>query len=251
LNLVILTVFKWDKFLNSLDDWFIKSHTLPDILVGLLRIRQWHSGLACAPYQCRSITAQDVFDAQNRIGWTPFFLGLIHPSWAVLQQSYYVELGKRNTGSRWVTQLLRKFWKVSWDLWTHRCSVLLSADSCATYQEHLSADSAVATAWEAYTANPLRLYTVGSLDLLQPSKMNRSISRNRGWTLCILLLNVIGRLNSHSPSKSCSEIPMTPPWLVDHLSLSIFCFMLYMSGSENYRPASVLSWCYPGVPSAI
>jgi hypothetical protein len=149
-------VLKWEKFLTSLEAWFIKSHTLPDIRVGLLHhLRQWYTGTVCAPYHCRYVTAQERFDAQNGIGWTPFFLGLMHPSWAIIQQDYYAELGKRNTGKRWLTQLLRKFWRVSWDLWTHRRSVLLSADSCVTYQEHLSADSAVTTAWEACTANPL------------------------------------------------------------------------------------------------
>jgi hypothetical protein len=121
---------------------------MDDIKEGLLfHLRQWHDGSASEVFQCRSTTAQDVFDTQQQIGWTAFFVGLIHPSWVKLQQAHYNDLGKRNTGKRWVTQLLRKFWRVSWDLWTHRRSVLLSEDSYVLYQENLSADTAVATAW--------------------------------------------------------------------------------------------------------
>jgi hypothetical protein len=146
---------KWDAFLSTLEDWFTQSHTLRDIKEGLLsHLRNWHAGLSGDPFECRTISAQEVFDTQNRIGWTPFFLGLLHPSWALLQQAHYAELGKRNTGKRWVTQLLQKVWKVSWDLWTHRRSILLSPDSYVFYQENLSADSAVTAAWASYLHDP-------------------------------------------------------------------------------------------------
>jgi hypothetical protein len=125
-----LAVRKWDSFLSSLDDWFVTSHTQPDICKGLLNhLQQWHDGTPGVPYRCLSTRAQLSFGAQQAIGWTPFFLGLMHPSWAVLQQDYYSELGKRNTGKRWITQLLCKFWTVSWDLWTHRRSILQLEDS--------------------------------------------------------------------------------------------------------------------------
>ena len=40
--------------------------------------------------------------------------------WTDAQTAHYKSLGLRNTGLRWMTQLLIKFWGVCWDLWQIR-----------------------------------------------------------------------------------------------------------------------------------
>jgi len=49
--------------------------------------------------------------------------------WREIQHQYYVFLKSRHTRCRWVVELLKKLWDVSWDLWEHRNSVLHEAES--------------------------------------------------------------------------------------------------------------------------
>ena len=40
--------------------------------------------------------------------------------WARVQEDYYKWLNIRRTGERWATELIKKLWDISWDLWQDR-----------------------------------------------------------------------------------------------------------------------------------
>jgi hypothetical protein len=80
--------------------------------------------------------------------------GVIHSSWTETQQRYYEFLGRRRTGFRWHTQLIRRIWEISWDLWRHRLRILDSQDSLALARQH---DALNARIDLAFTSKPSRL----------------------------------------------------------------------------------------------
>jgi hypothetical protein len=57
----------------------------------------------------------DLERAQDTIGWDRLVFGHVSKGWKEVQQEYYAELGKRNTGERWVRLLIQKLWKTAWD----------------------------------------------------------------------------------------------------------------------------------------
>jgi hypothetical protein len=71
---------------------------------------------------------QEVLNAvniQHTSGWKNFFEGRPNILWSKLQSCYYtVALKSRQSGKRWMTELIKKLWGVAWDLWEHRNGIL-------------------------------------------------------------------------------------------------------------------------------
>jgi hypothetical protein len=72
---------------------------------------------------------QELVRSQEYIGWDRFFEGFVSIEWREIQHQYYVFLKSRRTRCRWVVELLKKLWDVSWELWEHRNSALHEAES--------------------------------------------------------------------------------------------------------------------------
>ena len=71
------------------------------------------------PFLALQIQTKALFDQQN-IGWYPFLLGHVSIHWRSVQQAYYTWIGHRNTGKKWVKQLILQLFNISWDMWEHR-----------------------------------------------------------------------------------------------------------------------------------
>jgi hypothetical protein len=63
-------------------------------------------------------------ELQDNIGWYPFVTGQLGYLWKGIQQEYLEFLGRRNTGRKWVRELIKKLWGVAWDMWEHRNGIL-------------------------------------------------------------------------------------------------------------------------------
>ena len=44
--------------------------------------------------------------------------------WSELQQQYYHTQSSRRSGKLWMSKIIRKLWKIAWQLWTHRNQAL-------------------------------------------------------------------------------------------------------------------------------
>ena len=44
--------------------------------------------------------------------------------WSELQQQYYYAQSSRRSGKLWMSKVIRKLWKIAWQLWTHRNQAL-------------------------------------------------------------------------------------------------------------------------------
>ena len=84
-------------------------------------INQWRSG-----QQVQNITdiefeaCEGIFRAQKAIGLRQLMGGCLSIEWARAQEDYYKWLNIRRTGERWATELIKKLWDISWDLWEDR-----------------------------------------------------------------------------------------------------------------------------------
>ena len=96
--------------------------------------------------------------------------------WAPAQHQIYLALGKKNTGLRWVSQLIRKLLDMAWDQWEHRCGIATGKETTA---RHLRINRAVE---EVLTAGPGNLVGRDRRLFLHPARI-RALppSKKEGW----------------------------------------------------------------------
>jgi hypothetical protein len=114
----------WQTALLKLDKWMLSQHTMPQLRTALLAcLSHWRDPvLPCPPSDIHDIRM--AVELQDRIGWYPFVNGHLCNLWKGIQHQYYVFLGRRNTGRKWVRELIKKLWGIAWDMWEHRNGIL-------------------------------------------------------------------------------------------------------------------------------
>jgi hypothetical protein len=80
----------------------------------------WRTDQPFPPCSSHFPGVQAALNSQAAVGWQVFLEGCRVADWAEIQQRYYSWLGRRRTGRRWISMLIRKLWDVAWDLWEHR-----------------------------------------------------------------------------------------------------------------------------------
>ena len=121
----------WHQQMKSLTQWLRSNQTDERITYTIItNLRRWgaedppeHSTAPRLHLLCHQ--------AQTSIGWDAFMQGKLSLEWADQQTLYFQSLGLRRTGKRWVIELIKKLWNVSWTMWDHRNNVLHSNDSHA------------------------------------------------------------------------------------------------------------------------
>jgi hypothetical protein len=61
--------------------------------------------------------------------------GQVSALWKEIEHQYFLFLGKRDSGERWVRLLIQKLWDVAWYQWEHRNEVVHKKDSVVTQEE--------------------------------------------------------------------------------------------------------------------
>ena len=69
--------------------------------------------------------------------------GCMSLEWSRAQEDYYKWLGIRRTGERWVAEIIKKLWNISWDLWQDRNDILHSTPREAILSGMASLDKAI------------------------------------------------------------------------------------------------------------
>jgi hypothetical protein len=67
--------------------------------------------------------------SQDDLGWDYFLEGFLSVEWAATQDQYYKQLGKKNNGQRWATEIVKKLWSVAWDIWVYRNGIAAEVNS--------------------------------------------------------------------------------------------------------------------------
>ena len=79
--------------------------------------------------------------------------GSLSTLWKEIQHSYYVSIGKRKTGARWVSELIKKLWLISWDQWADRNMSLHDTPLAEDLTGALSLNRSIRNEWEKGTTN--------------------------------------------------------------------------------------------------
>ena len=79
---------------------------------------------------------RNTVSVQDALGWDSLLMGLPATGWVECQQRYLDSIKSRRSGRRWLIELLRKLWAISWDLWRTRCRLKYAPDSSHTDAVH-------------------------------------------------------------------------------------------------------------------
>ena len=130
----------WSTALTNLERWMILTHTMPQLRIAILAgLSHWRNPLL--ERRTSSVNAiQQAVELQDKIGWYQFVMGQMGYLWKGIQQEYLEFLGRRNTGRKWVRELIKKFWGIAWDMWEHRNGILHDTITPAKLQKIAQAD---------------------------------------------------------------------------------------------------------------
>jgi hypothetical protein len=122
-----------------------KALTMPEIQTAILNriqtVRNQPEQLPGTSYTWPGLNA--LIAEQDSVGWRNSMEGAILQAWAAKQQAYYDWLNRRNTGKRWITNLIKKLWEISWNMWEQRNGELKNLESPASLREHARLDTAI------------------------------------------------------------------------------------------------------------
>ena len=69
--------------------------------------------------------------------------GSVHRTWSREQGNYFLALGRRTTGTTWMSQLLRQLWKLQHSMWIHRNSFVHKAGNSMHQYEEEAVDAVI------------------------------------------------------------------------------------------------------------
>jgi hypothetical protein len=105
----------WAHSLQLLDTWLTDNHTDPKLQLSLItNLHQWYQGI---PFPNDRTTWEKT---QDSAGWDFLLEGCFVSTWADSQQQYFTIMGRKSSGKRWLTSLIKKLLDIAWDLWEHR-----------------------------------------------------------------------------------------------------------------------------------
>ncbi len=118
----------WSTAIDNLKCWIEKNQTDPFITEAIITgLSTWRDG--DIQQRPRMTDVSSAFDIQSDIGWNLLLEGWIAYEREFLQSSHYALIGSRKSGRRWLIQVIKKLWLVSWDMWEHRNGVLHNSDN--------------------------------------------------------------------------------------------------------------------------
>ena len=135
----------WECKLTALEEWMKDIDTYPDLRKILLQVLdQWRRGESVSHVtNIEFESCEKVFMTQKQIGWRQLMGGCLSLEWSRAQEDYYKWLGIRRTGERWVAELIKKIWNISWDLWQDRNDILHKTEREAVLSGVASLDKAM------------------------------------------------------------------------------------------------------------
>jgi len=168
-------------WLDSLNLWLQQQHTHPGLRDGVLSIlratfaaQDWDPPFATNP------DIRTTFTQQRRLGTDSLVFGWWATGWAETQDAYYKSLGKRTTGKRWLSRLIRKQWEIAWDLWRHRMKVANEPESFTIAREHERLNAAITIEYQRLSGTrlpPLRRWFRRPL----PHLLQQNLAFKQDW----------------------------------------------------------------------
>jgi hypothetical protein len=106
---------KWDSEMDKLRIEMQIAQTSPIIIEQLiLGLRKWRMGNVS--------DSHDLITQQNQIGWNAVLEGCLGRFWEGYQDVYIQQQSIQQSSQKWAARLVRRLWKIAWELWQHRNS---------------------------------------------------------------------------------------------------------------------------------
>jgi hypothetical protein len=97
--------------LETQGKYLAKRHTHPGLTRFLLsRLLEWKTRTPRKALRMMEHDLQELWDAQDDIGWDKFMFGNIYIMWQEIQAQYFQEIGKQNSGLCWTCALIQNIW---------------------------------------------------------------------------------------------------------------------------------------------
>jgi len=110
----------WQHSLKKLTQWLRDSNTAHEISEAIVwGLNQW-----IEPGQSLEPPGGQFVSDQTLIGWNHFLDGWLAQSWRLHQEGVWQLAKSQRSSRRWVAELIKKLWNVSWDMWAHRNGIL-------------------------------------------------------------------------------------------------------------------------------
>lgn len=120
--------------MDSLSDWLSEQQTFPSITqIFTERLTAWRNHQEVNYPEPTLDFLATAYREQTDIGWYNFLQGRISNYWVKIQSAYYEKLESRRTGHTWASNLIRKLWEISWQMWNNQNDIL--------YNVHTDADT--------------------------------------------------------------------------------------------------------------
>jgi len=114
----------WNKVLQDLVGWLCSANMEPKLVEAIMAgLCSWYSGKNLLPMMNIPAVTQ-----QNQLGWALLVEGLTR-LWQIEQAKFWATIKMHRLSKRWVLELIKKLWEVSWDLWNHRNKELHSLET--------------------------------------------------------------------------------------------------------------------------
>jgi len=108
----------WMLALSSLKKWLQEEEMDPLLITNLLTgLQEWRSGETISGTS--SMTRQ-----QSLIGWDAVMDGWLVLEWHAHQEAYWNLWKCQKSSKHWTSELIKKLWNISWDMWDHQNRIL-------------------------------------------------------------------------------------------------------------------------------
>ena len=145
----------WESSIKHLQEWLLETNTCPDLSTLLITaLQQWKTNRQMVrPHGMTFPRCNELWDAQKGIGWRNALGGSLSNLWKEIQHNYYIFIGSRKTGVRWVSTLIKKLWLISWDQWADRNNILHESPLADDLSGALTLDRSITMEWNKGTVN--------------------------------------------------------------------------------------------------
>jgi hypothetical protein len=107
----------WESAILELQQWLDDKSTDPFITESLISgLRSWRND----PEGVVIPGNNPLLAEQTRIGWNSVLEGVFGLIWQQTQTQFFRKQNSLRSGQRWMSQLIRRIWKIPWDLWQLR-----------------------------------------------------------------------------------------------------------------------------------
>jgi len=108
----------WTSAISSLKTWLIAEGTDPLLITKLVTgLEEWQSGGTV-------MGTLPVTQKQSVIGWEVVMDGWLGLEWRAQQEAYWSIWRHWKSSRCWATELIKKLWNISWDMWDHHNGIL-------------------------------------------------------------------------------------------------------------------------------